>query len=134
MLRDAGASSILSHECVLSVIVQLSSKSSSHPGCSFADSASSVLSGVMVSLIPVFVQKIPRPIQLSDQVEFKNLIHMFNALNEVLSKAEGFSQIPETRTECQILSFQQIKGTSSTSFVLSRIVNVLSTTMIKQEV
>ena len=41
MLRDAGAGSILSRECVLSVIDQLSSKSSSHPGCSFADSASS---------------------------------------------------------------------------------------------
>ena len=105
MLRDAGASSILSHECVLSVIVQLSSKSSSHPGCSFADSASSVLSGMMVSLTPVFVQKIPRPIELSEHVEFNNVIHMFNTLNEILCKAEGFSEIPETRTECQIFSF-----------------------------
>ena len=105
MLRDAGASSLLSHECVLSVIVQMSSKSSSHPNCSFADSASSVLSGVMVSLTPVYEQKVPRAIQLSEPVEFKNVIHMFNALNAVLSKAEGFHPVPETRKECKILDF-----------------------------
>ena len=60
MLRQVGASSLVSHECVLSVIVQLSNKSSSHPGCAFAESSSSVLSGVMVSLTPVYQQKVPR--------------------------------------------------------------------------
>ena len=83
----------------------MNSKSASHPGCSFANSASSVLSGVMVSLTPVFEQKVPRSIELSQHVEFKNVIHMFNVLNEVLSKAEGFSNVPETRKECKILSF-----------------------------
>ena len=107
MLRDAGASSLLSHECILSVIVQMSSKSSSHPNCSFADSASSVLSGVMVSLTPVYQQKVQRPFELSEPVELKNVTHMFSVLNEVLSKAQGFARS---------LAFQQTKGTSSTSW------------------
>ena len=45
-LRKEGASSLPCHECILSVIDQLSSKSPNHPACSFADSASSVLSRV----------------------------------------------------------------------------------------
>ena len=35
VLRSAGASSLLSHECIVSVIVQMRSKSANHPGCSF---------------------------------------------------------------------------------------------------
>ena len=52
LLRQAGASSLLCEECTLSVIAQLSYKSASHPNCAFADSASTVMSGVMVSLTP----------------------------------------------------------------------------------
>ena len=64
-LRSEGANSLLRREGVLSVIVQLSSKSVNHPHSPFADSASSVLSGMMISLTPVSLPKIPRPIQLS---------------------------------------------------------------------
>ena len=69
----------------------------------------------MVSLTPVYPQKVPRPIEVSEFTEFKNVIDMFNKLNEVLSKAHGFSLVPETRSECKILSFQQTKGTAFSS-------------------
>ena len=49
-LRQVGASSLLCQECILSVIAQLSNKSGSHPNCAFAESASTVVSGAMVSL------------------------------------------------------------------------------------
>ena len=68
MLRSEGADSLLRHECVLSVIVQMSNKNAAHPACAFADSASSILSGMMVSLTPVYLPKVPRQIQLSDPV------------------------------------------------------------------
>ena len=54
LLRQAGASSLLCQECILSVIAQLSNKSASHPNCAFADSASTVMSGMMVSLTPLY--------------------------------------------------------------------------------
>ena len=103
MLREVGASSLLSLEC-LSVIVQLSNKSSSHPSCAFAESASSVLSGVMVSLTPVYPRKVPRFIALSEYAEFKDASEMVTELNRILSKPKDFP-LPATRTECQILSF-----------------------------
>ena len=53
-LRQVGASSLLCQECTLSVKAHLSKKSANHPNCAFADSASTVMSGVMVSLTPCF--------------------------------------------------------------------------------
>ena len=103
MLRDVGASSLLCHECVLSVIAQLSNKSSSHPACASAESASSVLSGVMVSLTPVFQPKVPRLTALSEYAEFEDADQMVTELNKILSKPEGFPSIPDTRKECKIL-------------------------------
>ena len=47
LLRREGAHSFLSHECILSVIVQMSNKNAAHPQCAFADSESSVLSGLL---------------------------------------------------------------------------------------
>ena len=72
-LRKEGANSLLSHECVLSVIVQLSNKNTAHPQCAFDDSESSVLSGLMVSLTPVYKAKIERPLQLSQPVKLESI-------------------------------------------------------------
>ena len=72
-------------ECFLSIIAQLSNKSANHPSCAFAESASSVLSGVMVSQTPVSPQKIPRAIALSEYAEFEDADHMVTKLNEILS-------------------------------------------------
>ena len=52
LLRKEGAHSLLSHECVLSVIVQLTNKNTAHPQCAFGDSESSVLSGSMSCTAP----------------------------------------------------------------------------------
>ena len=43
---------MLAHECVLSVIIQTSSKNSKYPYCSNADAPSIVVSGTMISLTP----------------------------------------------------------------------------------
>ena len=67
--RKAGANSLLCQDDILSVIAQLSNKSSSHPNCTFAESASTVMSGVMVSLTPLFKATIPRTITLSEYAE-----------------------------------------------------------------
>ena len=75
-LREKGAASLLSHECVLSVIAQMSNKSQRHPQCAFAHSPSCVLSGMMVSLTPVHAPKIPRAIKPSEPVEFDSIDHM----------------------------------------------------------
>ena len=108
-LRQAGASSLLCQECILSVIAQLSNKSANHPSCAFAESASSVMSGVMVSLTPVFQPKTARPIQLSEYAEFEDADQMVTQLNEILSKPDGFPAIPAPRKECQILVFPENK-------------------------
>ena len=83
LLRDAGASSLLCQECILSVIAQLSNKSSNHPNCAFAESASTVMSGVMVSLTPVFKPTMARPIQLSEYAEFQDADQMIHQLNDI---------------------------------------------------
>ena len=101
-LREKGAPSLLSHECVLSVIAQMSNKNQKHAQCAFAHSPSCVLSGLMVSLTPVWKPKVPRSIQLSEPVEFDSIDHMRTVLNGTLSKADDFVEVPPPRTECQI--------------------------------
>ena len=54
-------------------VYEVSSKSPSHPQCAFGDSEPRVLSGLMVSLTPVHKAKFPRPIQLSQPVEFDSI-------------------------------------------------------------
>ena len=59
--RTEGASSLPCHECVLSVIVQLSNKNVNHPQCAFADSASSLLSGMMVASLQSICRRFQGP-------------------------------------------------------------------------
>ena len=104
-LRQVGASSLLCQECILSVIAQLSNKSSSHPNCAFAESASTVMSGVMVSLTPCLKSSVDRPIELKEHAEFKDVQDMIQKLNRILSIPQGFPQIPAPRKECQAMEF-----------------------------
>ena len=46
-----------------------------------------------------------KPIQLSNPVEFQNIIQMCDVLNGILSKAEGFVAVPTPRQECKINSY-----------------------------
>ena len=104
-LRQAGASSLLCQECILSVTAHLRNKSASHPNCAFAESASRVMSGVMVALTPLFKASMDRPIQFSEYAEFKDVDDMIQKLNGILSTPEGFPQIPAPRKERKNLHF-----------------------------
>ena len=73
----------------------------------------------MVSLTPVHKPTIPRAIQISEPVEFDTMDHMRRVLNETLSKAVDFVEVPQAREECQILTFGP-KATSSTKSVLTK--------------
>ena len=82
---------------------------SRHPNCAFAEAASTVMSGVMVSLTPLYKATIPRQIQLSGFAEFHDVKDMIKQLNDILSRPGDFPQIPPTRKECQILHFPSNK-------------------------
>ena len=109
LLRQAGASSLLCQECILSIIAQLSNKSANHPNCAFAESASTVMSGVMVSLTPCFKATIDRGIALSEYAEFKDEDDVIQQLNSILSQPDGFPQVPAPRKDCQILNISSKK-------------------------
>ena len=100
LLCQAGAK-----ECTLSVIAQLSNKSASHPNCAFADSASTVMSGVMVSLTPLFKSTVDRTIAFHEYAKFKDVNDMIQKLNAILSIPKGFPQIPAPRKECRSMTF-----------------------------
>ena len=104
-LPQNGAESLLTHECVLSVIAQMSNKSQRHPQCAFAHSPSCVLSGTMVSLTPVYALKVPRTIKLEEPVQFESLDQLIQVLNGTLSVTEDFVEVPKPRDECRILIF-----------------------------
>ena len=61
-LRQDRASALLCKECTLLVRVQLSRKSANHPNCAFADSASTVMCGAMISLTPCIAAKVDRQV------------------------------------------------------------------------
>ena len=91
LLRQAGAGSLLCQEYVLSVTAQLSNKSANHANCAFAESASTVMSGVMVSLTPCFKATMDRPIALNEYAEFKVL----KDVNDMVHKLNATLSIPQ---------------------------------------
>ena len=127
LLRREGANSLLCQECILSVVVQLSKKNANHPQCAFADSESSVLSGLMVSLTPVYKPKIKRSIKLSYPVEFQSPQHLHQVLNRssLRHQASNLFQSPEMNAKS--CTSTRVPGTSGMSIALSRIARCLST-------
>ena len=101
--NESLASSLLCKECTLLVRIQLSKKSASHPPCAFADSASTVMCGAMVSLTPCIAPTCDRECDLEEYAEFQDLDDMITKLNGILSKSEGFPRIPVPRKECHQL-------------------------------
>ena len=101
-LRQVGASPLLCKETTLLVRIQLSNKSQSHPDCAFADCASTVMCGAMISLTPCIAPAIPRKCDLDASVSFKDENDMIDMLNTILSKAQDFPQIPAPRDDCHI--------------------------------
>ena len=104
-LRQVGASALLCQECTLSVIIQLSKKSTSHPNCAFADSASTVMSGVMISLTPRIKPEVDCQVAFDEYAEFQDADDMIQQLNLILSKPHSFPPIPAPRKDCHTLTF-----------------------------
>ena len=91
------------------VIAQLSKKSANHPNCAFADSASTVMSGAMISLTPCIEPTIDSQVALSEYAEFKDADDMIQQLKLILSKPHGFPPIPAPRKVCQVMTFEAKK-------------------------
>ena len=72
-------------------------------------SASTVMSGVMVSLTPLFKASIDRPIALNEYAEFTDADDMVNKLNAILAIPKGFPQIPDPRKDCRSIQFPPSK-------------------------
>ena len=85
---------MLARECVLSVIVQMSNKSSKHPYCANADAPSTVVSGMLISLTPYYQPKVERTVRLINTVDFNTVENMVDTLNETLSQAPDFATVP----------------------------------------
>ena len=88
---------------------QLSRKSANHPNCAFADSASTVMCGAMISLTPCIAAKVDRQVDLHEIAEFQDAEDMVQQLNVILSKAIGFPSIPTPRKDCHTMTFQPKK-------------------------
>ena len=101
-LFEKGAVPILAHECVLSVIVQMSNKDQKHAQCANAHAPSSVVSGMMVSLTPYYQPKKNRAVMLTETLELNTVENMYEVLNHTLSQAERFVEVPPVRTASAI--------------------------------
>ena len=101
-LRQAGASPLLCKEMTLLVRIQLSNKSQSHPACAFADCASTVMCGAMISLTPCIAPKVSRDCDLDASMSFNDANDMIQKFNAILSVPHGFPQIPAPRKDCHI--------------------------------
>ena len=99
-LRQAGASPLLCKETTLLVRIQLSNKSQSHPACAFADCASTVMCGAMISLTPCIAPKISRDCDLDASMSFHDETDMIQQFNAILP--QDFPQIPTPRKDCHI--------------------------------
>ena len=99
-LRQANASPLLCKETTLLVRIQLSNKSQSHPACAFADCASTVMCGAMISLTPCIASKISRDCTLEASMSFRDETDMIQQLNSILASTHGFPQIPAPRKDC----------------------------------
>ena len=84
---------MLAHECVLSVIAQMSNKSSKYPYCANADAPSTVASGMLISLTPYYMPKVERIVMINT-VDFNIVGNMVETLNATLSQAPDFATVP----------------------------------------
>ena len=105
LLADQGA--LLARECVLSVIAQMSNKDRNHPQRANAHAPSTVVSGMMISLTPVYPCKSPRQVQITDRLKFANVNGIYEFLNPILERAEGFVKVPKIRSKCAIINCKQ---------------------------
>ena len=101
--NESRASALLCKECTLLVHIQLSNKNASHADCALADFMSTVMCGAMISLTPCIAPKGDRECDLHEYAEFHDADDMIQKLNDILSKPDGFPQIPIPRKDCHTL-------------------------------
>ena len=63
------------------------------------------MSGVMVSLTPLFKPTVDRPIAFHEYAEVKDVDDVIQKLNVIPSKPTGFPQIPAPRKDCMFMTF-----------------------------
>ena len=80
----------------------LSNKSQSHPACAFADCASTVMCGAMISLTPCIAPKTSRDCDLDASMSFTDVNEMIQHFNAILAGPKDFPQIPTPRSDCHI--------------------------------
>ena len=95
--RVSRASALLCEECTLLVRIQLSSKIANHPNCAFADSASTVMCGAMISLTPCIAPTVERECDLHEYAEFKDAEDMIQKLNEICPSRLWLSIDPSSK-------------------------------------
>ena len=61
--------------------------------------------GAMISLTPCIAPTVERECDLHEYAEFKDAEDMMQKLNVILSKPQGFPQIPVPRKDCHIMTF-----------------------------
>ena len=91
-LSQVRASALLCKECTPLVRVQLSRKNANHPNCAFADSASTVMCGAMISLTPCIASKVDRYVGFHEIAEFQDADDMIQQLNSISPSRMDFHQ------------------------------------------
>ena len=77
ILAEYGDNPMLTHECVLSVISQMSKKNAKHPYCAHAHAPSCVASGLMISLVEFYQPKADKVVQMEQAEDFPTINDKF---------------------------------------------------------
>ena len=101
-LFDHHAYAILAHECVFSVIIQMSNKNPKHVNGANADCASTVVSGMLVCLTPFYKARNLRPVMLTETFDFDSVDQMIENIKSKLVKL-GYRM--DSRSENQFCPF-----------------------------
>ena len=76
-----------------------------HPNCAFADSASTVMWGAMISLTPCIAPTVERECDLHEYAEFKDAERHDPEAQCDIVQADWFSINPSSKKDCHIMTF-----------------------------
>ena len=96
-LQAQGVPSLRAHECVLAVTAQIPNKNPNKAHSANVDSASAVISGVMVSLTPAHAPKSATDPSSKSRSNSSPLTTMLTELNGTLSVAESFVEVSKSK-------------------------------------
>ena len=72
-LAQHGGMPMLAHECVLSVVTQMSNRNTKHAYCAYAHAPSTVVSGLLISLVDYYQSKTERTVRLINTADFPTI-------------------------------------------------------------